>query len=246
MILKCAQLVCLNSTTTLFPSHRSTSTVAANIFPQLQIFSSIFDGWNNIDIMKSSFLPPESFFNNSKYNRKIINISFWLSEILNLWKRRLGGSPSFVRSSGSKTIAFKTLTRHFSRSLSPAENPMFVHLRINSREAKSFKLNLLLYIASELFSSRVKINIAQLSTTALSRATQRQKQQQTWIKLARSPAWERVQVQIIILNQMQSKRQPLFLNYFRVYVERVEETAFLSKAMAPTAVQSGANFKQLQ
>lgn len=29
-------------------------------------------------------------------------------------------------------------------------------------------------------------------------------------------AWEKVQVEIIILNQMQSKKQPLFLNYYRV------------------------------
>lgn len=144
-------------TITLFPRW-STSTIAANISPQLQIFSSIFDGWNNIDIMKSSFLIPESFFNNSKYNRKIINISFWLSEILNLWKRCLGGCGTLAQlrsTERNEDDCLQDVNSEPSRSLSLAENPMFVHLRINSVK-RNFKLNLLLYIALELFSSSGK------------------------------------------------------------------------------------------
>lgn len=44
-------------------------------------------GWNNIDIMKS-FFPPCFHWKTlsiTLHNEKIINISFWLSGILNLW-----------------------------------------------------------------------------------------------------------------------------------------------------------------
>lgn len=108
--------------------------------------------------MKSSFLIPESFFNNSKYNRKIINISFWLSEILNLWKRCLGGCGTLAQLRSLKRNeddCLQDVNSEPSRSLSLAENPMFVHLRINSVK-RNFKLNLLLYIALELFSSSGK------------------------------------------------------------------------------------------
>lgn len=156
MILKCAQLVCLDSLT-LFP-HRSTSTIAANIFPQLQIFSSIFDGWNNIDIMKSSFLIPESFFNNSTYNAKIINISFWLSEILNLCERCLGWVkrlPRLRSSIRSEDDCLQDVNSERSHPLSLARKSNVCAFANKFREA-NFKLNLLLYIALELFSSGEK------------------------------------------------------------------------------------------
>jgi hypothetical protein len=113
------------------------------------------------------------------------------------------------------------------------------------KEKRALKLNLLLTICGFLRLPFVSAkSIVKLALCCIKKGIQvtitHSHQTNTEKQRARMwPGWEKVQVEIIILNQMQSRnKQPLFLNYFSLYA-KLPVVTLLCRKRDDTALHSG-------